>query len=147
MFSREISRYYFFSLSVWLFLWVVWVGFEQINQIIFWTSGSEGSIKLCFTIPLYFFNQFFSESGHLFFSEILQSDKNVETKKWLKWLFLKNSCFPWNRPKGCKMDPKTLSLLFAGNNLKWKSLQCSGFLRKPWKNSASHIIGQNILAQ
>ena len=44
---------------------------------------------------------------------------------------------------------KVLSLLFAGSNLKWKTLHFSVFLSEPIirKNPGSQVIGQNTLIQ
>lgn len=53
----------------------------------------------------------------LFFSKILHSFRNRETKKWEKWSFQKNSWLPWNRPKRPRMTQEFSILVVT---LCWK---------------------------
>ena len=84
----------------------------------------------------------------LVFSEILHSDRNLETeKKWKKWIFQKNYFYLEMGKKGPKRAqsgvllgfPKYLLLFFARRNLKWKTLKFAFYPCKPhiWENSVS----------
>ena len=83
---------------------------------------------------LYFCKQF-SRNLFISFSEIVRSDsryQEVVKKKKQNWIFQKKKFYynGWKSPKCWKYGAffnfhKILSLLFPGNNLKWKTLQFS----------------------
>ena len=84
--------------------------------------------------------------------------------RWLECLksdspfFQKNSFLPKFGSKVPKMAPeiaffgffwKILSLVFLGNNLKWKVILLLMFLHQShiWQNSGSRVLGQNAVSQ
>ena len=86
----------------------------------------------------------------LFFSKILHSFRNRETKKWEKWSFQKNSWLPWNRPKRPRMTQEFSILVVT---LCWKPpkkefliFSFTGKLHI-WENSASKVKNKNAVVQ
>lgn len=99
-----------------------------------------------------------SFSGNLLvLSEVFRSDRNLETEKVDRHGFSRKISFcpkmdkepKWGQNVVFLSFHEKLSLLCAGSNPKWKTLQFPVALCKllVWENSASQFRGQNALIQ